>query len=380
MKRILLLGATGSIGQQTLDIIEQYPDRFSLYGATAKSNHEVLRAITMRHPVHVVAIDAKYCEDFSDVKCYPLDQLKELVKELPKDVVVVNALVGSVGLVPTIEALRKHHDVLLANKETLVVGGEIIAPLLKRSKGRLIPIDSEHAALRNCLKGYQLSDVEKVVITASGGSLRDVPLERLEDVSKEEVLKHPNWSMGEKITVDSATMMNKVFEVIEAHYLFNLPYEQIEVLLHQESVVHGLIYYKDGNIITHMGPSDMRIPILSALEDDKMLGYRSFFDLAKLKTLHFSRVDIKRYPLFDLGLSVARLKGMHVVTMNAANEVAVDLFLEEKIPFHMIEKIIVECLDRFDNGVEMTLDSIIKHDQEVKDYVFKRYLGGVKDD
>ncbi len=375
MKRIMLLGATGSIGQQTLEIIEQYPERFELFGISAKTNIETLLAIQMRHNCNVVVMDEKYRHHF-DGKFYNLDELAKCVEALPKDVVIVNALVGSVGLEPTISALRGHRDVLLANKETLVVGGEIIHPLLKRSKGRIIPIDSEHSALRECLKGRSLNDFDKVIITASGGSFRDYSREQLEDVTVEEALKHPNWSMGQKITIDSATMMNKVFEVIEAHYLFNIPYENIEVLIHKESVVHGLIYYKDGNIMTHMGPSDMRIPILTALQDDQLLAYRSFFDLAKIGRLHFKRVDAKQYPLFDLGIAVAKKKGMHVVTLNAANEAAVDLFLRKKITYLTIEKIIYDCLNRFDNNVTLTLDSVIEHDREVKKYVYEEYLGG----
>ena len=377
MKRIMLLGATGSIGQQTLEIIEQYPDRFSLYGATAKDNIENLMAITIRHKCHVVAIDQQYQELFKDIKFYHLDDLSKLVKELPKDVIIVNALVGSVGLRPTVTALLGHRDVLLANKESLVVGGEIIAPLLKRSRGRLIPIDSEHSALRECLRGRKVKDIEKVVITASGGSFRDYSRNQLKKVTVKDALKHPNWSMGAKITIDSATMMNKVFEVIEAHYLFQLPYDKIEAIIHEESVVHGLIYYKDGNIMAHMGPADMRIPILSALQDEKTLTYRSFFDLTKTQKLNFKRVDSEQYPLFDLGLAVAKKKGMHIVTMNAANEAAVDLFLREKIDFLTIESIIYNCLDRFENNKEMTLDSVIEHDQEVKDYIYQEYLGGV---
>ena len=377
MKRIMLLGATGSIGQQALEIIEHYPDRFSLYGATAKTNVEMLSLIAMRHHCQVVAIDEDYKDVFKEYTYYPTTALSELVESLPKDVVILNALVGSVGLKPTISALKNHRDVLLANKETLVVGGEMIAPLLKRSRGRLIPIDSEHSALRACLKGHRIKDVDKVIITASGGSFRDLSREDLKKVTLQDALKHPNWSMGDKITIDSATMMNKVFEVIEAHYLFQLPYEHIEVLIHKESVVHGLIYYKDGNIMTHMGPADMRIPILTALQDNDTLAYHSFFDLAKHGTLHFSRVDIKKYPLFDLGIAVAKKKGMHVVTLNAANEAAVDLFLKQKIDYLTIETIIYDCLNRFENDIEMTLESVIEHDQAVKNYVYKEYLGGV---
>ncbi len=377
MKRIMLLGATGSIGQQTLEIIEHYPERFSLYGATAKTNVEQLMAIVMRHQCKVVAIEETYRTLFNETQFYPLEALSTLVEELPKDVVIVNALVGSVGLRPTVTALLNHRDVLLANKETLVVGGEIIAPLMKRSRGRLIPIDSEHSALRECLRGRKLKDVEKVVITASGGSFRDYSRKQLKKVTLKDALKHPNWTMGAKITIDSATLMNKVFEVIEAHYLFQLPYDKIEAVIHKESVVHGLIYYKDGNIMTHMGPADMRIPIVSALQDEDVLTYRSFFDLTKLRTLHFQRIDSAQYPLFDLGMAVAKKKGLHVVTMNAANEAAVDLFLRKKINFLTIETIIYDCLDRFENDKEITLDSVIEHDQEVKKYVYQEYLGGV---
>ncbi len=377
MKSVVLLGATGSIGEQTLEIIEQYPERFKLVAATANHSVKALEAIVHKHDIKIVAIAESHVAAFDDRQCYSATNLDQLINDLEDDVVVVNALVGAVGLKPTMAALKRGFDVLLANKETLVVGGAVIMPLLKESSAKLIPIDSEHSALAQCLRGSRVEDVDKVVITASGGSFRDLDKAALENVTVKDALKHPNWSMGAKITIDSATMMNKVFEVIEAHYLFDLPYHKIEAVLHRESIVHGMVHFVDGNVLMHAGPADMRIPILSALEGDLIrLPYRSVFDITKIKSLSFETIDPIRYSLFDLGIAVARKEGLHTVTMNAANEVAVALFLEGKIAFNAIEEIITDCLLAFDNGYEISLDAILQLDAQVRAYVEKKYMDG----
>ncbi len=380
MKKILLLGATGSIGTQTLDLIREYPDAFRLVGITANHSVDAIKTIVEDFNCDTVMLHASHkdtlIKDYPNITFYDTTQFDCLIKSLDEDVVIVNALVGSVGLRPTLMALEHNHDVLLANKETLVVGGELIKAALKTSQGRLIPVDSEHSGIAQCLKGSRIDDVDKIVITASGGSFRHLSKDALEQVTVQDALKHPNWSMGQKITIDSATMMNKVFEVIEAHYLFGLPYDKIDAVLHEESVVHGMVHFKDGNVLMHTGPADMHIPIVSALGFPERIAYRTIFDITKFSALHFKPMDFERYSLFDLGIAVARKKGLHMVVLNAANEAAVELFLKEKIAFLDIEKIIVDCLHTFENKGKIELDTILTLDQDVKNYVKKTYLDG----
>ncbi len=374
MKKIQLLGATGSIGKQALEIIEEFREQFSLQAVSARNSVKTVLEILSRHEVEMVSMAKKHEETikraYPEVAFYALEEDGlETIANTENDTVLLNALVGSVGLPPTLRAIERGKDVLLANKETLVVGGPLIREALETSNSSLIPIDSEHAALRECLRGSDIDDVERLVITASGGSFRNLAKKDLENVTQEDALKHPNWSMGAKITIDSATMMNKVFEIIEAHYLFDMPYEKIEAVLHKESVLHGLVQFNDGNVLAHLGPSDMRIPILSAMQGSKRMPFPTLFDLATLGTLHFEPIDTERYSLFDLGLAVAKQGGLHVVTLNAANEVAVQLFLEEKISFLEIESLIKKALNHYTNDNHLTLEKILEHDRNVRAYV-----------
>jgi len=376
-KQVTLLGATGSIGKQTVALIEAYPEQFELTAISAYRSIDTVLSIMKHHPIKAVAMPKAYESDIraldASVSFHALedDGLVTLTHDATD--LFINALVGSVGLKPTLTAIDNKQDVLLANKESLVVGGPLIKEAQRKSGARIIPIDSEHAAIRACLKGRDPDSIDRIVITASGGSLREVALDTLDDVTVEDVLKHPNWKMGAKITVDSATMMNKVFEVIEAHYLFDVPYERIDAVLHKESVVHAMVHFKDGNVLSHMGPADMKIPILSAMQDSETLRYHSLFSLENLNRLHFSRMESERYPLFDLGIAVAKNNGMHVVTLNAANEVAVALFLKKKIGFNDIKTLITQCLDYFDNKEKLTLENVLNHDKSVRDYAYKLF-------
>ena len=379
MKAVVLLGATGSIGSQTLDVIDTHPDAFRLIGATTHQSASKLVEICKQHALQVVASHATHralFENINDLTWYDVNALDQLVEAVPQDTLIVNALLGSAGLKPTLAALNRGMTVLLANKETLVVGGPLIQAVLEVGGGQIVPIDSEHAALAHCLRGRRIEDIDKVIITASGGSFRDLSKAQLKDVTVEDALKHPNWSMGAKITIDSATMMNKVFEIIEAHLLFDLPYDKIEAVLHRESIVHAMIHYQDGNILAHLGPADMRIPILSALQGEACLPYRTLFDITKIGTLHFAPIPEGRYPLYDLGLMVAQAGGHHIATMNAANEVAVALFLSGHIRFTEIEKVIVTALDIFPNEPITTLEALLAHDQAVRDTLYERFQKG----
>ncbi len=376
MKRIQLLGATGSIGRQTLDIVEEFPQSFAVTAITAHDNIEVVLDIMRKHTVSTVVMAKRHRDTVlkanPDVGFFALedDGLTRLVNE-DEDAVVLNALVGSVGLPPTLAAIECGKDVLLANKESLVAGGPLIKEALKHSSSSLIPIDSEHSALKECMHERRPEEVERMVITASGGSFRDLSKEALDEVTVDEALNHPNWAMGAKITIDSATMMNKVFEVIEAHYLFDMPYEKIEAIIHRQSQVHALVQFKDGNVLAHLGPADMRIPILSALQDKKTHRYRTLFDLTKIGRLEFEAIDRERFSLFDLGMAVARQGGIHPVTMNAANEAAVERFLKGSIGFNDIEDLIKRALDHFENHKHLTLETILKHESAVKAFVHR---------
>ncbi len=377
MKTVHVFGATGSIGKQTIEIIETYPEAFKLGAISARYNVEEVIKICKTHRVLMVIMDPSCETEFKqahpDIEFLGLPKgLTECIQSLSEGV-LVNALVGSVGLESTLKAIERGIDVLLANKESLVVGGPLIQSALKHSTARLIPIDSEHAAVKACLKGSRIEDVERIVITASGGSLRDHPIETLSNASIEDALKHPNWVMGAKITIDSATLMNKVFEIIEAHYLFDLPYEKIQAVLHKESVIHAIVEFIDGNRVAHLGPADMRIPILSALQGETRFQFKSLFDLTKIQSLHFAPINRERFPLFELGMAVAKMSHMHVVTLNAANEIAVDLFLRKAIKYGDIETVIVSALNHFEHNMSVTLPAILKHDQAVRDYLINRY-------
>jgi 1-deoxy-D-xylulose-5-phosphate reductoisomerase len=368
MKNLYILGAAGSIGLQTLDVIEKHMDTFNLVGISLGSNDDVNHDILSRfHPEMVCLRTNQKITQYQTL--YPEIQftfgdsgLLELAK-YPKKGMLINALSGSSGLKPTVEAIKSYKNIALANKETLVMAGEIINKLVYEYKVNLYPIDSEHSALWQVLKGEHQEDIQKLVITASGGSFRDKKRDELIDVKVEDALKHPNWSMGAKITIDSATMMNKGLEVIEAHHLFHLPYHQIETILHKESVVHGLIYFKDGTIKASLSVSDMRIPIAYALFYPKRTEYHQHLELTNLS---FEPMDKKRFPLLELAYQVGEAGGLLPTVMNASNEAAVKLFLNHQISFLDIETIVIDTVHQFKNIKEPSLDLIIETDRQIQ--------------
>ena len=377
---IYLLGATGSIGKQTLDIVRNN-DLFNIVSVSA--NYNLKKMIDIIEEFKPLFVSMGKQSDVESLKVlYPNIEYgygKEgLVKaatygENSEDL-VVNALVGSVGLEPTIEAIKKKRNIALANKETLVIGGEIIKGLLKENNVKLIPVDSEHSAIMQCLNGEDSSIIKRIVITASGGSFRDLSRDDLKRVTVNDALKHPNWEMGSKITIDSATMMNKGFEVIEAHYLFDIEYDRIETVLHKESVVHSLVEFNDTSIIAHLGNPDMRVPISYALNYPLRTEYKGkSLDLVKLGSIHFEELSYERYPLLKIAIEAGKSKGLNPTTLNASNEACVSLFLSGKIKFLEIEEIVEECLNVFPNDFKVNLDKIIERDLEVKDYVYRKY-------
>jgi 1-deoxy-D-xylulose-5-phosphate reductoisomerase len=368
MKNLYILGAAGSIGLQTLDVIEKHMDKFNLVGISLGSNDDVNHDILSRFHPEMVCLRTnqkiiQYQTQYPDIQFTFGDSgLIELAK-YPKKGMLLNALSGSSGLRPTVEAIKTYKDIALANKETLVMAGEIINKLVYEYKVNLYPVDSEHSALWQVLKGEHQEDIQTLVITASGGSFRDKKRDELIDVKVEDALKHPNWSMGAKITIDSATMMNKGLEVIEAHHLFHLPYHQIETILHKESVVHGLINFKDGTIKASLSVSDMRIPIAYALFYPKRTEYHKHLELTHLS---FEPMDIKRFPLLGLAYQVGEAGGLLPTVMNAANEAAVKLFLNHQISFLDIETIVIDTVHQFKNIKEPSLDLIIETDRQIQ--------------
>lgn len=367
--RIIILGACGSIGRQTLDIMEE--NNVELVGCSMGHDLSLAKEIINRFHPQIVCLrkkeDINEFKGFKNLFCYGDEGLITLA-QYEADL-VVNALMGSVGLKPTVEAIKTKHDVALANKETLVMAGDIIKALAKEYNVNILPIDSEHSAIWQCLKGENIEDVKRLIITASGGSFRDKTREELDNVTVADALNHPNWSMGKKITIDSATMMNKGLEVIEAHHLFDIPYEKIETIMHKESIIHSMVEFKDSSIKAQMATADMRMPILYALFKGKRVTYKNEL---KLTTMHFEELSEDRFPCLRYAYEAGKKGGMAPVVLNAANEAAVTLFLYGKIKFLDIEKIVYNELCNLKNFTP-TLDEIIMWDKLIKDKI----LGGV---
>jgi len=383
-KEIYLLGATGSIGTQTLDIIRSNPDRFRLVAATFGRNFEVATKIIKEFKPSFVSTgrmeDAEKLKDlFPEVEFASggegLIQVATYPGNPEADTLVVNGLMGGVGLRPTLAAIEAGRDVALANKETLVMAGEIVNAKVKEHGVRLLPVDSEHSAIWQCLNGEDPKKIKRLIITASGGSFRDYARSQLEGVTKKEALNHPNWSMGEKITIDSATMMNKGLEVIEAHYLFNLAYDEIETILHPQSILHSMVEFVDTSIIGHLGTADMKIPIAYAMNypNRETIANTDFLNLAQVGKLEFKEMDFDRYPCLAMAYEAGRKGDTYPLVLNAANEEAVALFLEEKISFTRIETIVRRAMDRHEPIKNASLEEILALDVAIKEEVRKLY-------
>jgi len=353
MKKIVLLGASGSIGTQTLDVVAQHSDLLECLAISVGTNIPWLTETLYKTPFKLVCV--QYEEDavslrnqFNHIRFVSGDAGLLELATLPEADLLVNALVGFVGLVPTLAAIKAHKDIALANKETLVVAGELIITECKKNNVKLYPIDSEHSAIFQCLQGNDRKSIKRLVITASGGSFRDRNREELSEVTVKEALSHPNWSMGAKITIDSATMVNKGFEVIEAHWLFDLPFEKIDVILHKESVIHSMVEYVDSSVIAQMASPDMRLPIQYALlyPERYAIDGAVSLDFTQLAELHFTEVNTIRFPLLKLVIQAGITGGTMPAIVNAANEVAVAAFLKGKIRFLDIETILQKTVDR----------------------------------
>ncbi|MEJ9150153.1 1-deoxy-D-xylulose-5-phosphate reductoisomerase [Bacillus smithii] len=376
MKNISLLGATGSIGRQTLDIIRQHSDYFRLSSFSAGRNIEETRKIIKEFSPKFVSVLEK--DDALRLKGeFPFVQFVYGEKGLTETALfsesdtVVNAVMGSVGLIPTLEAIKAGKTIALANKETLVTAGHLVMRAAQKYHVDILPVDSEHSAIFQCLQGENSQNVARLILTASGGSFRDRTREELRYVTREEALNHPNWSMGAKITIDSATMMNKGLEVIEAHWLFQMPYEQIDVILHRESIIHSMVEYQDHSVIAQLGTPDMRVPIQYALTYPERLPLpvTKRLNLAAIGSLHFEEVDFDRFRCLAFAYEAGKAGGSMPTVLNAANEVAVKAFLDGKISFLKIEELIGKALEWHTLIKDPDLESIQCIDRETRRFI-----------
>lgn len=369
-QKIALLGSTGSIGVQTLDIVRENSNLFEITTLTAHKNWKILASQAVEFmPDSVVIADQSYYAELKEalaaypIKVYAGDDAVAQVAAGDNVDVVVNALVGYAGLMPTVAAIKKSKKIALANKETLVVGGEVVMKLAAEYHAPILPIDSEHSAIFQCLVGER-SPLRRLIVTCSGGSLRDLPIEALKDVTPEQALRHPQWTMGAKITIDSSTLVNKGFEVIEAAWLFGLDADKISVLLHPQSVVHSMVEFEDGAIKAQLGTPDMHMPISFALMFPHRAVRDEHFSFADNPTLTFAEVDRLKYPALDIAYNCLRKGGTAACTMNGANEVAVAAFLNHKCGYLDIVRSIEYALEKAQFVSKPTLEDFVAADIE----------------
>ena len=373
MKAITLLGSTGSIGTQTLDLVAQYPERFRVVGLSAHNNIDLLAEQARQFKPEIVATSNP--DKFDELEaaladCDPAPRLvagNEGVCEVAaydESELVVTGIVGCAGLLPTLAAISAGKDIALANKETLVAGGPVVLPEVKKHGIKLIPVDSEHSAIFQCLQGVPEGGLRRIILTASGGAFRDLPIEQLPYVKLADALKHPNWVMGRKITIDSATLMNKGLEVIEAHWLFGqLDYDNIDIVVHPQSIIHSAIELQDTSLIAQLGWPDMHLPILYGISWPERI-YTNWkpLDLVEVATLTFKAPDHRKYPCMKLAYAAGRAGGTMPAVLNAANEAAVGLFLEERIGYLDIARLLEAVCERHDTIAQPSLDDILEVD------------------
>jgi len=381
VKRITILGATGSIGTQTLEIVAQYPDKFQVVGLTAGRNIGLFAQQIRQFRPEIVAIqDGDLLPELRAAigEVHPQPEILAgaegiaAVASYGDAEIVVTGIVGCAGLLPTIAAIRAGKNIALANKETLIAGGPVILPLLAEYGVKLLPADSEHSAIFQCLQGVPEGGLKRIILTASGGAFRDWPLERMAHVTVADALKHPNWNMGQKITIDSATLMNKGLEVIEAHYLFGLDYDHIHIVIHPQSIIHSLVELQDTSVLAQLGWPDMRLPLLYSLSwPERWPTPWKSLDLVSIGSLTFREPDHHKYPCMNLAYAAGRAGGAMPAVLNAANEQAVSLFLAEKITFADIPRLIEFACARYEamNCTTPDLDHILAADRWAREVV-----------
>jgi 1-deoxy-D-xylulose-5-phosphate reductoisomerase len=373
-EHVCLLGATGSIGSSTLDVIKQHNGRFSLCYAAAHGNVQKMANIAKEYPNAKLALfDKTAALELQKITGKPvlagMEGLLELVSDSACDL-VVNGLTGSVGCEPTLKAIENGKKIALANKETLVMAGAIIKEALKKNpKAQITPVDSEHNAIFQCLAGHKEAEVESLVITASGGPFRELPAEKFQEITLNDALNHPVWSMGKKITIDSASMMNKGLEVIEAHFLFNIPYEQIKVVVHPQSLIHSLVQFVDGSLMAQLGAPDMRIPILCAMAFPQRLPLKTKrLHLPEIQKLTFFEPDFEKFPCLSLAYEAGKAGSTRAAVLNAANEILTNAFIQEKISFLDIPRGIEHCLEKIpEQSGELNLEKVLLADSAARE-------------
>ena len=379
VRNLVVLGSTGSIGLNTLDVVEQFPESYQIYALCAHSRGELLSRQAQKFRPRWVHLADKTSAAAFDESLLPRgtellrdsDAIEKIVSA-PEVDLVVSAIVGFAGLFGTIEALRSGKTVALANKESLVSAGAIVDELLKKHHGTIIPVDSEHSAVFQALAGQSLDTVERLVLTGSGGPFRGMKTQDLTLVEPQDALRHPTWKMGPKISIDSATLMNKAFEVIEARWLFNLPTDRIDVIIHPESIVHSFVEFKNCSILAQLSPPDMRLPIQYALEfPARRSGVAKRLDWKELRHLHFEQPDRQTFPALDLGYCVADRGGTAGAVLNAANEAAVACFLEGKLAFLDIAHVCDKVLNEHNYSPRPNLDEIRAVDYWARQEVFR---------
>lgn len=376
MKKIVILGSTGSIGTQALDIIRS-SNRFDVFGLTCNTSiDKIIEQALEFQPKYVVVYDEsmrkplKIALSHTNIKVLTgMEGMIELVSH-PEVDIVLTSVVGNIGLEPTVEAIKAKKTIALANKETLVTAGEIIMPLAAKNNVGILPVDSEHSAIFQCLNGENKSAVDKLILTASGGAFRNFSKSEIINKKAVEALKHPNWTMGRKITIDSATLMNKGLEFIEAHWLFGVPANQIEVLVHPQSIIHSMVQFKDHSIVAQLGVPDMRVPIIYALDyPERYSNDVNALDFNEIASLTFDRLDYDRFPCLKIAMDALEMGGIMPTVMNAANEILVEAYLKDQIKFYDISEHIGNALRTFKNIDTPKLEDILETDLQTRRYI-----------
>lgn len=373
-QNLVILGSTGSIGEQALEIVDEHSALFNVLALSCNTNWlKLADQVNNFQPKYALLCDPEHLEDFKaalnvDVEILVGSEALIELAGLDQADVILNSLVGFSGFEPTCQALKAGKKVALANKESLVVGGAIINRLLKEFSGTLVPVDSEHSAMLQCLVGEASESINKLIITASGGPFRQWTAEQMKKITVKDALNHPNWSMGSKITIDSATMMNKGLEIIEAYWLFDLPLSKIEAVVHPQSIVHSVIEFVDGSSKAQLGPPTMKVPILYALTYPERVGMEApTLNWKEAFDLNFEPVDYEKFPCIKLAIDSIKEGGFKPAVLNAANEIAVERFLNEEIPYIGIPNIIETCLERLHSKAELTIQTLKEIDQEARE-------------
>ncbi len=376
MKKIVILGSTGSIGTQALDIIRS-SNRFDVFGLTCNTSiDKIIEQSLEFQPKYVVVYDEsmrkplKIALSHTSIKVLSgMEGMLELVSH-PEVDIVLTSVVGNIGLEPTVEAIKARKTIALANKETLVTAGEIIMPLAAKNNVKILPVDSEHSAIFQCLSGENPSAVDKLILTASGGAFRNFSRSEITNKKAIEALKHPNWTMGRKITIDSATLMNKGLEFIEAHWLFGVPANNIEVLVHPQSIIHSMVQFKDHSIVAQLGVPDMRVPIIYALDyPERYSNDVNTLNFHEIGSLTFEKPDYDRFPCLKIAMDSLEMGGIMPTVMNAANEILVEAYLKDQIKFYDISEYIGNTLTTFKNIVKPKLEDILETDLQTRKFI-----------